>query len=299
MKGMLGSSKAQDSSTPFRKESSRKAPKLIFLDIDGTLTPAGSNDIPSSALEAIAKTRRLGNKVFLCTGRNAGMLKPVYDYGCFDGAVACAGGYVYTKDEVLFDCPMSEGQFKTAMKLLRENDVLCTIESRDEAFGDEGLESMLNKGGAANSELVRWRKVLADRLNIKPMRQYDASPVYKIVFMCERIEQIEPVRKAMEKDFNFVVQDLVGQHGCYNGELINRRFDKGKGVEMVAERFGIPLSDTYGFGDSMNDLEMILKVGTSVCMENGSSLLKEKSDFICPSVEDDGIEKAFEQLGLI
>ena len=87
--------------------------KLIFLDIDGTLTPAGSNVPPKSALDAIGKARRNGHLVFLCTGRNPGMMAPVLAYG-FDGAVAAAGGYVFAGDEVLFDCPMDDDQLKSA-----------------------------------------------------------------------------------------------------------------------------------------------------------------------------------------
>jgi hydroxymethylpyrimidine pyrophosphatase-like HAD family hydrolase len=34
-------------------------------------------------------------------------------------------------------------------------------------------------------------------------------------------------------------------------------------------------------------------------MDNGSPALKEKSDIICPAVEEDGLYRAFEQLGLI
>ena len=67
--------------------------KLIFLDIDGTLTVAGSNEPPASALEAIKKTQELGNMVFLCTGRNYAMLSPLLKFG-FDGMVATAGGYL-------------------------------------------------------------------------------------------------------------------------------------------------------------------------------------------------------------
>ena len=51
--------------------------KLIFLDIDGTLTVAGENTPPKSALDAIRRTQAKGNKVFLCTGRNLDMLKPL------------------------------------------------------------------------------------------------------------------------------------------------------------------------------------------------------------------------------
>ena len=271
--------------------------KLIFLDIDGTLTPAGGNIPPASALDAVRRARAQGHLVFLCTGRNPAMLAPVLALG-FDGAVAGAGGYVFAGDEVLFDCPMTKEQLDLGMKLLKENGVFRTIEARDATWGDEDLGDFLSQAGDGNSELVRWRKALAEQLNILPMSAYDGRPVYKIVFMCRTMQQLAPARAALEEDFNFVVQD-VAAHQCLNGELINRKFDKGRGVRIVAERFGIPIEDTIGFGDSMNDLEMVETVGYSVCMENGSPLLKAKSDLVCPAVEQDGLAWAFEKLGLI
>ena len=48
--------------------------KLIFLDIDGTLTIPGSNVPPESALDAIRTAQSFGHKVFICTGRNPDML---------------------------------------------------------------------------------------------------------------------------------------------------------------------------------------------------------------------------------
>ena len=271
--------------------------KLIFLDIDGTLTPAGSNHPPESAMRAVRRAQEKGHRVFLCTGRNPAMLAPVLALG-FDGAVAGAGGYVFTKDKVLFDCPMKQEEFETGMRLLKENGVFRTIEARDATWGDEDLGDFLAQAGDGNSELVRWRKALAEQLNILPMSEYDGSPIYKIVFMCREAKQLEPARAALEKNYNFIVQDIAA-HNCLNGELINRKFDKGRGVRIVAEEFNIPLEDTIGFGDSMNDLEMIETVGYSVCMDNGSPALKAKSDLVCPAVEEDGLYQAFEQLGLL
>jgi len=271
--------------------------KLIFLDIDGTLTPAGENTPPESALRAIRAAQKKGNLVFLCTGRNRDMLAPVLAYG-FEGAVSTGGGHVFAGDKVLFDCPMTDEQLETGMRLLKENGVFRTIEARDATYGDEDLADFLSQAGEGNSELVRWRKALAQQLNIRPMGEYDGRPIYKIVFMCTQMSQLEPARKAMEKDFSFIVQD-VAAHNCLNGEIINRKFDKGRGVQIVAREFGIPIEDTYGFGDSMNDLEMIETVGTSVCMDNGSPLLKEKSDLVCPAVNEDGLAWAFQKLGLV
>lgn len=271
--------------------------KLIFLDIDGTLTPAGTNVPPESAVNAIRLAQNNGHKVFLCTGRNVDMLKPLLQYG-FDGMVASSGGYVTCGDQILFDCPMTDTQLHTALDSLHRHGVFCTIEGRDGSFGDSSLKEFLDSTEGGNSEIERWRKALSDNLGIRPMEQYDGQPIYKVVIMAKTANQIEECRSLLEKDFQFVIQD-VPAHGCVNGELVNRAFDKGRGVKRIAEYLGQPLADTIGFGDSMNDLEMIQTVGISVCMDNGSENLKKISDKICPSVTEDGIYKAFMDLGLI
>ena len=84
-----------------------------------------------------------------------------------------------------------------------------------------------------------------------------------------------------------------------NGELINRKFDKGRGIKAVCDYLNVPLQDSIGFGDSDNDLQMTDVVGISVCMANGSASLKQRCDRIAPSVYEDGIAKEFAALGLI
>ena len=271
--------------------------KLIFLDIDGTLTMPGSNVPPESALKAIEAARKAGHKVFLCTGRNYDMLSPLLKYNCFDGAVASSGGYVFYGDKVLYDCPMTEEQKDTALRLFKENGVFRTVEAVDGSFCDEGLSDFLNESSGGNSELVRWRKALESDLGIRPMAEYDGRPIYKVVFMCKDVSQLAPAIEALEKDFFFLVQDMAAAN-CLNGELVNRKFDKGLGVRRVCEALGCDIADTVGFGDSMNDLEMIETVGTSVCMANGSPKLQKMSDIVCPAVEEDGLSKAFKDLGL-
>ena len=277
--------------------------KLVFLDIDGTLTMPGSNEPPESALKAIAAAQKKGHKVFLCSGRNPGMLSPLLQYG-FDGVVACAGGYITVGDEVIYDMPMTKEESELAVQKLHETGVFCTVECRDGAFGDENLGAFLesNAGpeGKGNSEIERWRKALASSLHIRPMSEYDGTPAYKVVIMCLHPEQLDPAKEVLEDRYNFVVQETTDPaHRCINGELINRKYDKGRGILRVCEYLGVPVEDTIGFGDSMNDLEMIETVGTSVCMANGAEALKKISDIVCPSVQEDGMAKAFAQLGLV
>ena len=270
--------------------------KLIFLDIDGTLTVPGSNVPPESALEAIRAARQRGHKVFLCSGRNPAMLSPLLVYG-FDGYVGSGGGIVVCGEKTLFDCPMSDAQRDAGMALLHAEGVFRTVEAKDAAYGDSGMAEFLNRTSGGNSELVRWRKALEEDLNIRPMEEYDGRPIYKIVYMCEKEEQLIPARLALEQDFEFLIQEMNGAN-CLNGEMVNRRFSKGTGVRLVAEALGIGLEDTIGFGDSMNDVAMIEAVGTSVCMGDGSRHLQQLCDIVCPPVTEDGLARAFRDLGL-
>ena len=271
--------------------------KLLFLDIDGTLTPPGRNDPPESAMEAIRAAQKAGHKVLLCSGRNYDMLRPVLALG-FDGAVACGGGYVFVGDRVIYDCPMTEDQKEKALRLFAEGGVLRTIEAKDASYCDEGMGEFLQQSSGGNSELLRWREALEMDLGIQPMKNYDGRPIYKVVFMCSKPEQLEPAIRELEGEFYFLVQDLAGAN-CLNGELINRKFDKGTGIRCVCEALGYSIEDTIGFGDSMNDLEMIQTVNYGVCMANGSPNLKKFSDLVCPSVEEDGLAWAFRKLGLV
>ena len=193
---------------------------------------------------------------------------------------------------------MTDEDRDTALKLLHEAGVFCTIEAKGGSWGDENMDEFLKDQPEGNSEIERWRKALSDSLGIRPMSEYDGSPIYKVVVMCTDREQLRSTEEALSERYRLVLQQ-VAAHSCFNGELVNRKFDKGQGVRQIAEHFGVTIEDTIGFGDSMNDLEMMETVGYSVCMENGADALKQMADKVCPSVDEDGLAKAFEELGLI
>lgn len=268
--------------------------KIIFLDIDGTLTEPGSNVPPASALEAVKKAQEAGNLVFLCSGRNYGMLTPLLKYG-FDGAVASAGGYIVCGDQVIYDCPMTDIQKEKAMETLKENGVYRTAECVEGAYADEGLEDFLKDsfGKNGSSELLRWREMIKKSFHIQPMEEYAGQPVYKFVVMSPSMENLNQSKTVLDKEFQFCIQD--DSKGFVNCEIINRKFNKGTGVQRVCEHYQIPISDSVGFGDSMNDKEMLETVGLSICMENGSEAVKRIADEICPSVTEDGLWKSFQE----
>ena len=267
--------------------------KIIFLDIDGTLTEPGHNEPPESAIWAVKKAQEEGNYVVLCTGRNYAMLSPLLSYG-FDGVVASSGGYIECHGEVIYDCPMTKQQQQSVLGVLEENGVYRTVECMEGSYTDEGFKDFLRShvGEGSNSELLRWREQIEASLNILPMKEYKGQPVYKVVVMSPSMGQLEQPQKLLAEDFAFCIQD-GDMGGFINGEVVNRKFDKGKAVERVCRYFGLPVQNSVAIGDSMNDREMLEAAGLSICMENGSEGLKKLADDICPSVKEHGIREAF------
>lgn len=278
--------------------------KLIFLDIDGTLLPPGEMIVPESAVDAIHRARANGHKVFLCTGRNLRMTQPLFHYG-FDGFVCSAGGYVGCDGKILVDIPMEPEQVSGLRAALERAGAECTLEVRDETYGGikmiERFANLFPKTpGKVNSEAERWRKMMEFGMTICPIEKYHGEPVYKIVFIAPNEECLTEVKRQYESQFVFCESRLGDEGGgIVNGELINRKFDKGTGIKAICCFLGCSLADTIGFGDSDNDLQMTDVVGISVCMANGSDNLKKRCDRICPAVSEDGVAKEFAELGLI
>ena len=227
------------------------------------------------------------------------MLSPLLKYG-FDGVIASSGGYIECMGQVIYDCPMTEEQRRQALEVLKRNGIFRTVECMDGSYTDEGFKEFLKERAAngGNSELLRWREQIEKSLNILPMSQYREQPVYKIVIMSMSEEQLEEPRRLLSRDFEFCMQE-PSSYGIINGEVVNRKFDKGEGVKRVCRYLGVPLSETVAFGDSMNDREMMEAAGWSICMENGSGTLKSLADEVCPPVSRDGIYRTFEKHHLI
>ncbi len=272
--------------------------RLIFVDVDGTLTLPGSNTPSEAVLRAIQRAQERGNRVFLCTGRCRAMLLPLLKYR-FDGYIASAGGYVVCGNEVLYDCPMTPEQGALTMSVLKSSGIWRTAECLNTSYTDENLKIYLTGhiDEPGNVERLKWRTDTERSLRIRPMREYQGEPIYKIAFMYRNEEQLREPERLLGQDFQFVIQSPW--LGIRNGELINRKFDKGQAVRRICRCLNVDLADTIGFGDSGNDLEMLRTVGTSVCMGNAAESVQHEADQICPPVEEDGIAQEFQTLGLI
>lgn len=140
--------------------------KLVFLDIDGTLTPPAGHTIPSSALRALELARQNGHRLFLCSGRNREMYVPVANQFPFDGAIGCAGGWIEIGGEPIFDHPLDSSVAEYAIQTLHEHDFYAVRECLDGSFMDEQLTRLLADPSAikGKEKWLQWQQTMGGSL---------------------------------------------------------------------------------------------------------------------------------------
>lgn len=276
--------------------------KAIFLDVDGTLTlPNGQ--VSQKVEEAISKVRKNGHYVFLCTGRNKAGVRALMPIG-FDGVICSAGGYIEMNGDKVYESSLSQEDLQLARDVFDQHHIMYNLEATHMTFQDEEMNKEFIKHRLTdeklNSEMIRLLNEQKDRFNIHSLEEYENNPqpIQKLCFMCDDIQKLEKPKEILSEKFNFIIHEIFSQD-VINGEIIIKGTNKGNAVQFVTEKLGLSLEDTIGFGDSMNDYEMIDAVKCGVVMDNGSARLKEIADRICKSVDEDGVYYEFIDLGII
>ena len=81
----------------------------------------------------------------------------------------------------------------------------------------------------------------------------------------------------------------------YYCDVIPPGIDKGRLVEVLAERVGAPRSEILVLGDMENDLEMFRKAGFAVAMGNATDAVKNAAQGTTLSNDEDGFAAAIER----
>jgi Cof subfamily protein (haloacid dehalogenase superfamily) len=69
---------------------------------------------------------------------------------------------------------------------------------------------------------------------------------------------------------------------------------KAAGLEFLAEHLGFARERTLAFGDGENDIELVEWAGYGVAVANAHERVKEIADFVCPSVDEEGVAQVLE-----
>ena len=76
-------------------------------------------------------------------------------------------------------------------------------------------------------------------------------------------------------------------------EYLSVQAGKGKALAWLADHLGIPMEQTMGMGDMLNDLELIEMAGIGVAMADAQEPVKAAAQFVAQSPRD-GVAEAIE-----
>jgi Cof subfamily protein (haloacid dehalogenase superfamily) len=69
---------------------------------------------------------------------------------------------------------------------------------------------------------------------------------------------------------------------------------KAAGLDFLSEHVGFTREGTVAFGDGENDIELVEWAGYGVAVANAHEQVKAVADFVCPSVDDEGVAQVLE-----
>ncbi len=258
--------------------------KLLFFDIDGTIWYR-DDEIPESTALSIRKLRENGHLTFLCSGRSRCRIQNqnLLNLG-FDGIISGCGTMIEYRGKVIFCKELEKSFVEKTITTVRNYGFRPLLEGKeymymdDEEFANDGFGMLLKK------ELGK------KLLSIK--EEWGKWEICKLSCITES-DKKEECFSLLEDDYEIMA------HNPGVAEFVPKGFNKGTGIAKVCELLGADLKDTFAFGDSRNDLEMLEAAGVAVVMGNGSKEAKEAADYVTTDLDEDGIWNACKHFGLI
>lgn len=264
--------------------------KAVFFDIDGTLWDSHMR-IPPSTVSSIRKLREKGNYAFICSGRSrAAICSPeLLDIG-FDGVVASCGTHVEYQGNMIFEKYMSQEEIENILSGLHAYGIRAILEGKEYLY--------VNSREFAGDIYIDYLRKLVKNRFLELNEDVRFVHVNKLsADLAQR--DMGKVKKMLETDYELIFHEINPKYLHTVLEIVPKGFSKAVGIEKVCEYLGIPRENTYAFGDSVNDLEMIAYVSHGIAMGNGTEDIKAQADYVTDAVEKDGIEKALKHFGLI
>lgn len=259
--------------------------KIVFFDIDGTIWDS-SNVIPQSTIKAVNKLKEAGHLTFINTGRSRGYIRHPQLLGMgFDGIISGCGTMIEVGDSIIQNSIISEELKELTLNAIKESGAHAILEGRKHLYMDKSFFADDRYG----------KKLIRDMgEDIKELEDVNGeSDIYKLCVDMHGDADTERFYELLKDHYQFM------GHTPEIFELVPHGFDKGYGIKKVCDYTGIPIENTYAFGDSINDKEMMEAVAHPIAMGNGSEDIKKICEYITDELYSDGIYNACKYYKLI
>ena len=261
--------------------------KALFFDVDGTLLSEITHQVPESAKRALSETRKRGNLVFINSGRGYGSLRDIEEMIEHDGCLCGCGTCVAD----------AEGHILLQYRIPHERGI--EIKKAVLRYGFDGILEA-TEGNYFREELSRIPKVNEFRKNQEAAGSVMDKDWNDNSYDYDKLCVMADEHSDRDGLFHFLESDMVIiDRGDDFYECVPKGYSKATAIEWALKHYGIDFEDAYVFGDSSNDLSMFEYAKHTVLMGRHDAVLEPYATFVTKTVEEDGIEYAMKELGLI
>jgi len=259
-----------------------RVPKIVFLDIDGTIVK--HQYIEKSAKLAIQKLQSRGIPVVLCTGRSKLHTEQIQNELDIHTAVFYNGGLTMLEGEIIDSNPLQRNVVQKVIDFTTDFSLPLIMHSVRQAITFKDFPN-------------RYQPIID---------AFDFPPLKKISDFEWRAheEDIYQVNVFMERTWDQKSQNLFPECVLYRWDphavdLQKRGCDKSVGASRLLQAMNITHADAVHIGDGGNDTGMFRTMGMSVAMGNASAEVQAEAKLVTTAVDDNGVENALRKLGLI
>jgi Cof subfamily protein (haloacid dehalogenase superfamily) len=268
---------------------------LVIIDLDGTIIdPYESGEISPRVVEIVAAVQAAGVPVTIATGRTLEYVRAHL------GGLDVTLPIVTAQGAILGDPVTGEVLDETVLPLSPARRLLRWIDARNPVSavyfsnGDGSIRIVQNRSGDrrnfehyALGVPAAMQPTLADLLAAD-----DAHLPIKIMLLNDASAEpnLAPAIKAA-----FEPELSITRTHPFLVEATASGVDKGQGVRKLCARLRVDPARVLAIGDSDNDIPMLEAVGFAVAMGNASDGVLRVSDWVAPSVDEDGAAVALEK----
>ncbi|MBT2731664.1 Cof-type HAD-IIB family hydrolase [Carnobacterium sp. ISL-102] len=256
--------------------------KMIFFDIDGTLVN-NQKLIPDSTKLAIKMLKENGHEVAIATGRNLFMAQNIIDELEISHYIVCNGAAGYLHKEQVYENPLDPVQLEKLIKVADLNNHQIIYETP---------AKLRRRNELANVRITTAMKSVGYGVPKFDQDFYQHNSLVQCLLFYREDE------KHLYESNQFSKFRFVRWHDS-GVDVLPHDGSKANTVLRVALENGYDVENTIAFGDGLNDLEMIEKVGIGVAMGNALESVKLRADKVTKSCNEDGIYIALKELNLI
>ncbi len=254
--------------------------KILFFDVDGTITSEIDGSIPESTKVAIKQLIHNGYHVVAATGRPLSMCQEIAELG-IETFITANGAYVKHQDQCIHKIVLPETIVQEIINFSSEQQHPLAFYSESYKIGEVRNEQLL--------------EVLYDLFKLEAFPPtIDKNSLDETFLLCVFVN--EENLNLYRKEFPHL--EFQRWHPMVVNAL-HEDVSKSVAIEKVLTYFGYTKEQAVAFGDGENDIDMLELVDLSIAMGNAKEHTQHIADYVTNKSSEDGIAKALKQFGFI